>query len=275
MFFVSLCPLAPVSVVLLHTLFGSHLEWSHTSPRLTDYHLLIPDLPGHSRSRRTGGGGSGCGPLTAERAADLVAAMVRDHAHDGVAHLVGQSMGGAVALEVVRRHPDVVASVFVTSLRGDMGLQGFVASYPRLATFGLTTALRLPAQTLVKASGWVPEHQSDAYLREVRRNMSARLLQAGAQITRDFGRAPMVEVARRDKRIAVVASGRQDDVEATREDGRLLSSLTDGPGRLSRAFVVRDAIHAWNLQLPDVFARGVRAWVEGGRFMPSEFELLE
>jgi hypothetical protein len=40
------------------------------------------------------------------------------------------------------------------------------------------------------------------------------------------------------------------------------------------AAVVREAVHAWNLQMPEVFAEGVRAWVEG-RELPGEFEILE
>jgi hypothetical protein len=38
--------------------------------------------------------------------------------------------------------------------------------------------------------------------------------------------------------------------------------------------VVKGAVHAWNLQMPEVFAEGVRAWVEG-RELPGEFEILE
>ena len=40
-----------------------------------------------------------------------------------------------------------------------------------------------------------------------------------------------------------------------------------------KAFVVRDAVHLWDLQLPELFARGVRAWVDGSE-MPTEFEVL-
>lgn len=117
LFHVSLNPLAPVSVVFLHILFSSHLDWAHIWPKLSEYHLLIPDLPQHSRSRHVK-------PFSFALAADLVAHMIRTHAHDGKAHIVGMSTGGFIAMELIRRHPDVVDSTLIS---GAASINDFVS----------------------------------------------------------------------------------------------------------------------------------------------------
>jgi len=73
----------------------------------------------------------------------------------------------------------------------------------------------------------------------------------------------------RGVRVAIVAGGGGDSVEDTVEAGRVLRRGNPA----CRAFVVREAIHWWSLQLPEVFAEGVRAWVEGGE-MPAVYEPL-
>ncbi|KPM40492.1 hypothetical protein AK830_g6064 [Neonectria ditissima] len=71
-------------------------------------------------------------------------------------------------------------------------------------------------------------------------------------------------------RTAVIAAGLQDDVEATRKMGPL---LRDGGSEESKVFVVAGAVHAWNLQFPETFALGIRAWI-GKQEMPREYEEL-
>ncbi|KAI1075977.1 alpha/beta-hydrolase [Whalleya microplaca] len=265
MFFASLNTLAPVSIVLIHILFSSHLEWRHVWPKLSEYHLLIPDLPGHSRSRHIE-------PFSFALAADLIAQMIREHA-DGHAHIVGISTGGFIAMELIRRHPDVVQSVFVS---GSVPLSDFWKSFskPKITYLGLTALLYSPNSILLKATGWAPELQNEKLLKEIKRNTTSRLTEAGVKDTNKWKREDIEEVGKKDKRIALIASGKHDNVKETLECGRLLKESGEGPGKESRAFIVKEAIHSWNLQLPELFARGVRAWIEGFP-LPLEFEPLE
>lgn len=103
LFVVEQNPFSPESVVLLHVLFSCGLEWKYVCPKLSSYHLLVPDLPCHSASRDV------CRreDFSFEMCADYVADLIRERAHDGRAHLVGVSMGGFVALELARKYPQV------------------------------------------------------------------------------------------------------------------------------------------------------------------------
>ncbi|KAI1207601.1 alpha/beta-hydrolase [Annulohypoxylon truncatum] len=266
-FFSSLNPLAPISIVMIHVLLSSHLEWAHCWPQLSEYHLLIPDLPQHSRSKHVG-------PFSFVLAADHIARMIREHAHDGRAHVVGLSTGGFVAMELIRRHPDVVLSAFVSNAVPLTEAWKNLSSSPRISYLGLSVLLHSPKSLLFKATGWAPEFQNDQLLKEIKRNNTSRLYEAGARETYNWSRDDMVEVGKKDIRIALVVGGKQDNVEGTREMGQLLTSLGSKAGKESRAFVVKDAIHGWNLQYPVVFARGIRAWIEKHP-LPQGFEPLE
>ncbi|KAK7942402.1 uncharacterized protein PG986_011515 [Apiospora aurea] len=270
LFFVSLNPLAPVTVVLLHVIFSSHLDWVHIWPKLSEYHLIIPDLPQHSRSRHVK-------PFSFDLSADLVADLIRKHAHDGQAHLVGMSTGGYIALEMVRRHPDVVQSVFasgVSYLFG--GWQTLSKRYPKVMALGLSAMLNTPSGMLLKATGWATHLQNEELLREIRKNTTPNLSAAGVGDTHRYGREHVIEAGKQGKRVAVVAGGKQDHIEGAHEIGRLLKSMAQpgSPGEETRTFVVDNGIHVWNLQLPELFAQSVRAWIE--RYpMPVGLEQLE
>jgi hypothetical protein len=68
-------------------------------------------------------------------------------------------------------------------------------------------------------------------------------------------------------RVMLVAGGKNDDVEATQTAGQMIKEKCPG----SRAFVIKNAVHAWDLQFPELFAQGVRAWVEEVDELPAEF----
>lgn len=268
LFFETRNPYAPVTVVLLHLLFSCHLEWSHVVPKLTEYHLLIPDLPHHSNSRHIK-------PFSFALAADLVVDLIKKYAHGGRAHLVGISTGGYVSMEIARRHPEVVLSIMTSGsfpLR-DMRLK--TARNPRLVQYGLLAALHSPNSFFLKISGWAPEFQNSQLLKEVKRNTTTRLSLFGNRETAEFQREALEEVAQKGIRICMLAGGKQDDVEGVRDCAMLFASdMNFGEGLKSRGYIVREAIHAWNLQLPYVFAKGIQAWVEDWP-LPPEFELMD
>jgi hypothetical protein len=102
---------------------------------------------------------------------------------------------------------------------------------------------------------------------EFRKNQSMALITAGYTTTNAFRLEDLEKIE--GVRIAIVAGAKRDSVKDTREAGRVLSSKNVA----CKAFVVRDAVHLWDVQLPELFAQGVRAWMNGIE-MPKEFEVL-
>lgn len=95
---------APV-VLLLHGLGSCGEDWGLQVPALrADYGLLLPDLRGQGRTPMP----AGC-PTIADLAADVHALL--DVLRLGSVHLVGLSLGGAVALQLAADHPRRVRSL--------------------------------------------------------------------------------------------------------------------------------------------------------------------
>ncbi len=84
-------------VLLLHGFLLSHHNWSRVIPLLSDDHdVLAVTMPGHW------GGPEVDGPMTVEALADGIEKIL-DEAGWDTCHIVGNSLGGWVALELNRR----------------------------------------------------------------------------------------------------------------------------------------------------------------------------
>jgi pimeloyl-ACP methyl ester carboxylesterase len=106
-------PDAGESVLFLHSGNVAGWMWTDQAEALPGHHALVPDLPGF--------GGSAHVPWAdLATTADQVAAVVRERAHGGRAHVVGLSLGGIVGVALAARHPELVRSVFASGaiLRG-------------------------------------------------------------------------------------------------------------------------------------------------------------
>ena len=101
----STSPTAP-TLLLLHGLYSSHLEFAHLPIPSTSYHILTPDIPGHSQSSHL--------PVSLENTTTLLVDLIKSHAHSSRAHIVGVSYGAYLALHLAATHPDLVDSVFAT-----------------------------------------------------------------------------------------------------------------------------------------------------------------
>jgi pimeloyl-ACP methyl ester carboxylesterase len=84
-------------IVLLHGLTASARVWDKVTPHLAPHPVLMPTLPGHR-----GGPPLARGSVTMEGIVDGVCAQL-DSAGINRAHIVGNSLGGWVAIELARR----------------------------------------------------------------------------------------------------------------------------------------------------------------------------
>ena len=98
-------------VVFLHGFGGQAEVWSQLQPALAEgVPTLAYDLPGHGRSLNAG----------TERTGKMAGAIAGDLKIRGIdrVHLVGHSMGGAVATLIALRTPELVASMALLSPGG-------------------------------------------------------------------------------------------------------------------------------------------------------------
>lgn len=123
--------------LLLHGFGSDHLLWLANQQAIGAVAALAAlDLPGHGDSSMDVGDGA-IGSL-----ADRVAALLERKAMRKV-HLIGHSLGGAVALALAESRPDLVASLVLIAPAG-LGRsvdEHFLTEFPRLAAPEAATAL--------------------------------------------------------------------------------------------------------------------------------------
>lgn len=91
---------AKTGVILIHGLGGSVNDWLRTLPALAaDFHVVAFDLPGFGLSDK------GSQRYSPTRYAHLAQFLAEHYFHDKPYHIVGHSMGGAIALRFAAQHP--------------------------------------------------------------------------------------------------------------------------------------------------------------------------
>ena len=119
-------------VVFIHGFGGDLNNWMFNQPMLEGHRTYALDLPGHGASSKSVGDGS------LQMMIDTVRQFL-DVIEADSAHLVGHSMGGAIAIGVAAAAPDKVASLTLVSPAGlgdDISMDyidGFIAAARRNA----------------------------------------------------------------------------------------------------------------------------------------------
>lgn len=99
-------------LALLHGVGADRTIWRYVMPELASERLVLAaDLPGFGDSPPIGSG------FELSRVADAVADALADRA-GGRFDLVGNSLGGAVALVLARRHPESIARLVLSAPAG-------------------------------------------------------------------------------------------------------------------------------------------------------------
>ncbi len=127
-------------MLLLHGLGSSGADWEALAPRLAERRrVILPDARGHGRSERP----AGPYPVT-QHAADLAALC--DHLGVRSAHVVGLSMGGMTAFQLVVDRPELVRSLVIINSGPDM--------VPRTLQIKIAFATRIVLHRLLGQRRW-------------------------------------------------------------------------------------------------------------------------
>lgn len=104
---------SPVAIVMLHGAASDNTSWIRFACCLkVDLPLIIPDLPGHGKSV--------CDPglcYSIQAQVDYLRQLLQA-LHVSQVHLIGNSMGGAIAMRLAAEHPELVASLVLIGAVG-------------------------------------------------------------------------------------------------------------------------------------------------------------
>jgi len=233
------------TVVLLHGLGSCADDWWLQSPALAEagYAVLAPDLRGHGHTDKPPG------PYTIAQMADDVAGLMEGL---GVraAHVVGLSLGGAVAQDLTVRHPERVRSLVLVNTFARFRPQG-IHGWRRFLRRGIALLTGgLEKQAEVIAWGMFPHRGQEALRRgaveRIRANDPVAYQAAIQAVLRFDGRRGLTRI----RVPTLVVAGAED----TTVDMAAKEELAAGiPG--ARLVVVPRSGHATPLDRPVAFNR--------------------
>lgn len=231
------------TIVFLHGGNVAGWMWGEQAPAFGDYHLLIPDLPGFGDSNADSW-------VSISDAADEVAAMITDHAHDGVAHVVGLSLGAGVGLRLAQRHPETVKSLLVSSASVTRPTRSTV-----LLGRAMLRAWNRPWFWRAQAKGYhLPADSVQLFIDTglgIRRETAVSIFRETCA-----GFAPD-ELAGITPPVMAVAGDRDAAAIATHSLGAIAKALPS-----AHVAVAPGMHHQWNIENVELFNATVREWIE-------------
>jgi pimeloyl-ACP methyl ester carboxylesterase len=243
------------TIVFLHASGTTGAMWDDEMTRLADrFHCLAPDLPGH--------GYSGEHPwrslsATADRIAQLVLAQVSGER----VHLVGLSLGGAVAYVFLARHPRLVERAVVD---GAAIAPARVAPLMSAAVMLASPFLQRPLinRLMASALGVPPENRSAfrAGMRRVRPRTFSRAFH-------DAQNPGVLDEVLRCEVPTLLVAGEHELRDMHAANAALAALMPRADAR-----IVRGVGHGWIATRPELHASVVRAWLEGSP-LPGELRV--
>jgi pimeloyl-ACP methyl ester carboxylesterase len=241
------------AIVFLHGGGLSSKSWQPVVERLsTEFFCLAPDLPEQGKS-------FSIKPFTLDDAANRIVEIIRTKVPTKKAHIVGLSLGGALALTMMRLCPDVINRVMVTGTAAKLGKELGKFSIASLWMLKLYSPKTLVEMT-IKQQG-IPGSYRDLVYDD--------LLLTGSDL--GFNKSVILEIMNmelplQNKLPLLACVGSKETIPAKQAAKKLTQTVPN-----TRGVVVPGLNHVWALQDPQMFANTVRAWV-GGKQLPAELK---
>nr|POE72325.1 putative 2-succinyl-6-hydroxy-2,4-cyclohexadiene-1-carboxylate synthase [Quercus suber] len=243
----------PISILLIHGAFSSHAEWNMVTPHLTDYHLLLVDLPNHGADRHIHS-------FSRETAIDLLAEIIRRDGKGGTAHLMGFSLGASIAVRLASKYPGLVKDLFVSGFPIFDNSTAIVAGMWFEAQ--MSKIVPKPIQTWLMSGVEMSDMPSKPYKWKEYQELSDIF-------SSDHWPATW------NARTLIIAAGKSGllPTNDNLDNARRLRDIGRQSNPATAAYVHPDMRHPWLRQDPQLWATTAKAWFHGGT-LPTGFREL-
>lgn len=231
--------LAP-NIVLLHGGGLSGKMWDEVVSSLTNYHVIVPDLPGH--------GGSAQLTLNLDVCTQLLFQLISHAANpEQPVHLVGLSLGGALALHLMQAKPLMFSRVMISGTSSGLNRMEVMLNNLNAPMYKILPASWIAALTI--KSMRIPDRFHGQIVQDTL-PIKPDTVRAMSRILAEFKlpKAPATEL--------LVVVGEQETGLAVQSARKLCRQLQCEGRKVSGVG------HAWNFQNPQLFAATIANWIE-------------
>jgi len=263
-------PVSSPTIVFLHGGGGAGWMWQPQLAALTNFHILVPDLPEHGQSAEIK-------PFSINNSVERVAELIRTRAHNGRAHVVGLSAGAQISVALMALHPElvdhaVISSALVRPMPGanliSPGLIAFSVKWFVEPFKNVDWWIRLN----MKYSSGVPEKYYPQFKKDFQ-NLTGDLF---AHITVENQSFRLPQGLERVAAPTLVVAGKNEYGVMRQSVRDIASAIPAAKGFLishARKLSIAEE-HNWNMTAPDLFTQMVRAWITD-QPLPVELQPME
>lgn len=235
------------TVLFLHGGGLSGNMWQGVAGFLTDYRCIIPDLPEHGSSKEIK-------PLRLHPCIDRLEAIIRESSPTGQAHIVGLSLGGAIALSLLALKPERVGSIIVSGTSARISKLLAAINNLNAPLYRIMSAKQIAS--LMAKSFQIPAEHMDSLIADAERLRPSTVVGMNAILTD-------IVIPTRNENPLLVLVGQRENAFAKSAASKITQTVPCSTGR-----IVPKAGHVWSYENPELFAEVIREWI-GGRTHPG------
>lgn len=258
---------AAQSILWLHGLSGSHNQFNPLLPLFPGHplHHILLDLPGHGTQVHS--------DFNYTDALDQICRIITERAHPGKCHLVGFSLGGNIALQLIRERPEFVEQhidkIFVTG--GTIGISRWILIFfyvgiPFTRIYLELLRFEFFQRGFEKVTGM---RWSEELVRDMRAwNSFSRMFRWGMKFPPSFEGDDFV--GKVDVELCLCMGSKEPLVKKILQVDEVMRRRVKG----CRSFVAVGMVHMWDTQKPKKFVETVDKYFNG-EALPAELIRIE
>ncbi|MGZ7068913.1 MAG: alpha/beta fold hydrolase [Methanobacterium sp.] len=235
------------TIIFLHSEGMAGWMWDQQIESFSDYHCIVPDLPGHGKSAEVKS-------LTIQCAADMIIDIIKNKAKNGKAHLVGISLGAQIIVQILSTAPEVLDHVLISGalVRNSQPTETFLKLLNHLIKVYLPDKNKTIRIMSYVRSYNIPKNLHDKF------KESTYIIEPDSLdgIIRENMLFRMPSNLKNVNLPVLVMTGQKDFIIIKESAVDLINAIPNSKG----AMALRVG-HLWNIENPKLFNRTLRAWI--------------
>ncbi len=236
------------TIIFLHGDGIAGWMWDEQLKAFSDYHCIIPDLPGHGKS-------AGVKSFSVQSAADTIIDIIKNKAKNGKAHLVGLSLGAQIGVQILNTAPEVVNHALISGaiVRNSQPTESFLELLDNLI------ALYLPDKNkTIRIMSYVRSYNIPKNLRSKFKEATYVIEPCSLdKILRETILFKMPDNLEHADVPVLVMTGEKDYKIVNESALNLLNVLPNSKGAMALKVG-----HLWNIENPELFNNVLRSWLK-------------